>query len=366
MDDRFIEWMSELERYSKNIAVDEEFKKVIQLIAPGMPLRTGIDYIVQAKLGGLIVLGFPKKKGIMEIGFEHNKDFTPTGLYELSKMDGALVLTKNADKILYSNVHLHPSTLAKSTETGTRHRVAERFAKETGLSVLAISKKRNVVTLFFKNIKYSLKYIPELLAEASQAVITYEHYIKKLSDRYSAITISEIKGTTTLQDIVNGILQYLKLKKILWLIERKIIELGEAGRLLKMRIDELSQEIKDGVYLIRDYITDENKIPEDDIINIFDMFAKFNYLEPLNILSVLGYQKTLVTLEKRVEPRGYRMLLKIPKIPENTIEKIIEKFPSFQKIFAASQKELVEVEGVGDVRASLIKEEMLKLRDNIL
>lgn len=363
---RFVEWAGELELFWEKRDLDEQFIRLIKMVAPGTSLRTGIEYIVQAQIGGLIALGVPKKKGIMEAGFEHNKEFSPNALYEISKMDGAVIITKNADKILFSNVHLHPTTKIHSLETGTRHRVAERFAKETGQSIIAISKKRNVVTVFSGSIKYSLKYIPELLSEVSQAMNTYEQYTKSMRQYYANVTISEIKGVVTVGDVVTAVIKYMTMNRILRVIERKITELGGAGTILKMRLDELSTNIREGDYLIKDYITEEYLDSENEIFTMLDMFTEFGYLEPLNILTVLGYEKNLSAMDQRVEPRGYRILYKIPKIPENIIQKIIEKFGSFQKIFAASQKELVEVEGIGDVRATLIKEGILKLRNNIL
>ncbi|MCK5224586.1 DNA integrity scanning diadenylate cyclase DisA [Candidatus Calescamantes bacterium] len=365
-DRKFREWDEDIARFWKLREKDEQFIRLIKMVAPGTQLRTGIEYIVQAQIGGMIVLGVSRKRGIMEAGFVHNKEFSPNALYEISKMDGAVIITKNADKILYSNVHLHPTTKIHSLETGTRHRVAERFARETGQSVIAISKKRNVVTVFSGSIKYSLKYIPELLSEVAQAINTYEQYTRTIQDYYYNITISEIKGTTTLGDVVHGIIRYMTLKKILRVIERKITELGGAGKILKMRLDDLSTDIKEGAYLIKDYIVNENLHREEEIFTLLDMFSEFSYLEPLNILSVLGDPKNLTALDARVEPRGFRILYKIPKIPENSIHKLIEKFGSVQKIFAASQKELVEVEGIGDVRATLLKEGILKLRNNIL
>ncbi|MCD6579852.1 DNA integrity scanning diadenylate cyclase DisA [bacterium] len=366
VDQAFKTWEKDLKNYYALIEKDKKFQKVLQMVAPGTPLRKGIDFIVQAEIGGLIVIGAPIQKNIMEIGFEVIAPFTPNRLYEISKMDGAVILSKNIDSILYSNVHLHPSINIPSMETGTRHKVAARFAKETGLYVIAVSKKRNTVTIYSEGIIYSLKYIPELLAEVSQAISTFDHYANTFNNLMKELTFSEIKENTTLHDIIKGTMNFLYLKKILNIIKRNVTELGAAAHILRMRIDELTHDLAEGYQLVNDYITDEYFPKQNQIFDILDMFARFDYIEPLNIINILGYSNNLNELNKSVVPRGYRILSNIPKLPDNIIENIINKFRNLQKIIAATQKELVEVEGVGDVRATSIREGILNLKNRVI
>ncbi len=355
-------WQKEVKRFTDLQQEDERFREVIELVAPGTPLRIGIDFIVQAQLGGLIVLGVPKNKKIIEVGFEVNKDFSPTKLYEISKMDGAIILNKKAGKILYNNVHLHPNTNIQSDETGTRHKVSERFAKQTGLPVIAISKKRNVVTVFTGNTKYILKYIPELLAEATQAVSMYEHYSVIFGNTMDNITTLELNGTVVLADIVNAIIRYFNSKKMLRVIGRKIAELGAAGNILKLRMQEINQDLREGQYLIRDYITPEAERHEKDIIRTLEMFSEFNYLEPLNVAAVMGYPESQFAMEQRLDSRGYRLLSRVPRLTENSVNQIIKNFGSFAKIIAASGKEIAQTSGVSEASANNLKEYLLNMR----
>ncbi len=367
IDQVFKTWGKDLKNYYALIEKDKKFQKVLQMVAPGTDLRKGIDFIVQAGIGGLIVIGEPNVQGrIMEIGFEVNAPFTPNRLYEISKMDGAVILSKNIDTILYSNVHLHPSIDIPSMETGTRHKVAARFAKQTGLYVIAVSKKRNTVTIYSEEIIYSLKYIPELLAEVSQAISTFDHYANTFSKLMNELTYSEIRENVILQDIIKGVMNFLYLKKILTIIKRNVIELGAAAHILRMRIDELTHDLAEGYQLVKDYITDEYFSKQNEIFDILNMFARFDYIEPLNLINVLGYSNNLNELNKAVVPRGYRILSNIPKLPDNIISNIVNKFGNLQKVIAATQKELVEVEGVGDVRATSIREGILNLKNRVI
>ncbi|MFL5956338.1 MAG: DNA integrity scanning diadenylate cyclase DisA, partial [Solirubrobacterales bacterium] len=132
--------------------------KALEMVAPGTALREGIDNIVHARTGGLIVVGDPEELSLLfSGGIKLDIDYTPALLYQVAKMDGAIILTANATKINWANVQLMPDPTILSMETGTRHRTAERVSKQTSALVVAISQRREVVSLYVDGAKYILE-----------------------------------------------------------------------------------------------------------------------------------------------------------------------------------------------------------------
>src|SRR5690554_914458 len=155
----------------------EGIYQVLKLVAPGTALREGLENVLRAKTGALIVLGeTPEMLAILDGGFRMDSEFSPANLYELAKMDGAIILSRDARKILHVNTMLLPDATIPSTETGIRHRTAERVAKSTGLLTISISQRRNIITLYKGNVKYPLKDISVILSKANQALQTLDKY----------------------------------------------------------------------------------------------------------------------------------------------------------------------------------------------
>jgi len=108
-------------------------------VAPGRPLREGLDRILQANRGALIVVGDGAEVlAICSGGFLLDAEFTPQRLSELAKMDGAVILAPDASRIARANVHLVPNPNVPTSETGTRHRTAERVARSIPVPVISV------------------------------------------------------------------------------------------------------------------------------------------------------------------------------------------------------------------------------------
>ena len=155
--------------------------KSLEMVAPGTAVREGIDNIVHARTGGLIVIGDPDELSFLfSGGIKLDIDYTPALLYQLAKMDGAIALNGNATRIAWCNVQLMPDPTILSSETGTRHRTAERVSKQTDALVIAVSQRREVVSLYVDGGKYILEEIPVVLAKANQALATLDKYRTRL------------------------------------------------------------------------------------------------------------------------------------------------------------------------------------------
>lgn len=345
---------------------DEEFFKAIKMVAPGTRLYEGLENILRARTGALVVVG--DSEAVMKIadgGFRIDADTEPASLYELAKMDGAIVLSSDAKKILLANAHLNPDPMIPTGETGTRHRTAERVAIQTGELVISISQRRNVITLYRGNTRYVMREIGTILAKANQALQTLQKYKSVLEQALINLSALEFEDLVTLEDVFTVIQRAEMVARIAGEIEHYIYELGTEGRLVSMQLEELMADVEDeGLLVLRDYIPDPEKLEE-----VRGLLLNLSYEELLDmtgILRLVGYTGTNVTLESSATSRGYRILKKIPRLPMPVIENLVKNFGDLQRILDATTEELDEVEGIGEVRARSIKEGLRRLREQVL
>jgi diadenylate cyclase len=345
---------------------EKELGEILQFIAPGTPLRDGIDNVLRAKTGGLIVFGYNEKvKNLVDGGFEINCRFSPSYLYELAKMDGAIILNETGSKILFANAQLAPDTGVPSTETGMRHRTAERVARQTRALVIAISQRRNVITLYQGNLRYALKEIGVILTKANQAIQTLEKYKVVLEQSITNLGILEFEDLVTYNDLLQVIHRFEMVLRIKTELFTYLSELGQEGRLIRLQMQELLFEMeREALLVIKDYSA-EPEVKADVVMARFQELSKAGVIEDSTILKLLGHQG-YVHMDEFICPRGYRMLNKIPRLPMIIIENLIKRYGKFTNMIAASVEELDDVEGIGEVRARKIKEGFKLIRDQLM
>jgi diadenylate cyclase len=340
--------------------------EILQFVAPGTPIRQGIDNILRAKTGGLIVVGYNDKvKSLVDGGFSIDCKFTPAHLYELAKMDGAIILNEGGTRILYANTQLIPDTSIPSIETGIRHRTAERVAKQTGNLVVSISQRRNVITLYQGNIRYSLKEIGVILTKANQAIQTLEKYKVVLDQGITNLGALEFEELVTFQEVSQVIHRIELVLRIKNEILNYVNELGTEGRLISMQMEELVTNIEEeAILLIRDYMNDTGLEPL-EVLKQLNKLSSDELLEENNIVKILGYAGISNRQEETIVPRGYRILHKIPRLPSLIIENLVHEFDSLNEILKASIEQLDDVEGIGEVRARNIKDGLTRIQEQL-
>lgn len=347
------------------IEKDKELKNILKIMAPGTLLREGLENVLRAKTGGLIVLGDSEQVlDIVDGGFYINSDYTPTYIYELAKMDGAIVVSSDLKKILYANTQLVPDSSIPTFETGTRHRTADRVAKQTGAIVIAISQRRNIITVYKDNVKYILKETSVILEKANQAIQTLEKYVSVFERVISNLNILEFQDLATLFDVITVIQRTEMVMRIVGEIERYISELGNEGRLISMQLNELVKSVEqDEIYLIRDYC--QNNIDYNEIYKQLQNISQDELLDLDVLAKLLGYVGVPL-VDTLISPRGFRMLNKIPRIPLGVIDNLIKKFKELKGVMEASYEQLDKVEGIGEARAKAIKNGLRRLREQIM
>ncbi|QQZ09523.1 DNA integrity scanning diadenylate cyclase DisA [Heyndrickxia vini] len=341
----------------------KSMSEILQLIAPGTPIREGIDNVLRANTGGLIVLGYNDRiKTIVDGGFTINCVFSPSYLYELAKMDGAIILNESGNKILIANAQLAPDSSISSSETGMRHRTAERVAKQTKSLVIAISQRRNVITLYQGNFRYALKDIGVILTKANQAIQTLEKYKMVLDQSIANLSVLEFEELVTYGDL----LQVLHRVEMVIRIKKELItylnELGSEGRLVRLQMKELLTDIEEeAMLIIRDYAYVNQLKPIEMLLRFQDLVSS-EVLDDNVIMKLLGFNN-YIHPDDHVCPRGYRVLNKIPRLPISIIENLINQFNTLPNVLKATVDDLDDVEGIGEVRARKIKEGLKLIKE---
>jgi diadenylate cyclase len=347
---------------------DGNLLAAISRLAPGTELRQGIDDIIRSRAGALIVIGDPEKLSFLYSGgLRLDQPLTAQFLYELAKMDGAIIIDSALTRIAYANVQLMPDPTIASAETGTRHRTAERVAKQTDALVLSISQQRETVTLFLGNRRYQLDSIADLLARTNQALHTLETYRQRLEQVMTRLTALEFQNAVMLDDVLVALQRAEMTMRMAEEIERDCIELGSEGRVIEMQLGELITGVpKELTLLLADYhaSTDASvqRAAEQRLHQVpYQALLVFEQLAGL-----LGYPDTVDPVDHAVAPRGYRVLSHIPRLPEAIVQRVVADLESLDAIVRASQRELESVSGVGTVRAREIKEGLRRLQEHNL
>jgi len=343
------------------------FRKSLKMLSPGTIFRLGIENVLQANTGGLIVVGdSPELMNMVSGGFHIDCEFTPARLYELAKMDGAIITSHDASRIIVVNAQLDPNPKLPSQETGIRHRTAERVAQQTGELVVAISQRRQVVTLYQGNISFRLRDIASVLVKANQALQTLEKYRNVLIRELQHLGGLEFEELVTVMEVCEVIRRCIKVLNIADEIGNYISELGNEGRLVKMQLDEMVANVEEeATLIIKDYSNNKEKAPAEILSAMLRAFEE-ETSDSVFLLKTLGLGTASSHLEQQVVPRGYRMLNKIPRIPPAIIENLAERFSYLNNILRASIEELDDVEGIGEVRARSIKNGLKRMREQLL
>lgn len=341
---------------------EEKLWKFLKLIAPGTPLGQGLKIILQADRGGLIAVGGNTEKvlSVTEGGFKVNCCLTPASLAELAKMDGAIILSKDTKRILYANTQLVPDYLISTTERGTRHRAAERMAKQTNCPVIAISQSRRVITLYQGKTKYVLKSILELMSEANQALQTLERYRAAFNEILIGLELLEFQDEVRLIDVIKAIQRGEMIKRIKEEVERDIVELGEEARLIEMQVKEIvGNTLNESEQIIQDYVKGNYKTAFLELEEI----STEKLLETPDIMHILGYGTDAENLDLSVSPRGYRILSKIPHLPQGVVKNVVSALGNLPNIMNSTVLESTKIKEVGERRANSIKRELEQLKD---
>ncbi len=347
---------------------DPSLLAAIAKIAPGTELRQAVDDIIRSHEGALIVIGDPNELAFLYSGgIRIDAPFRPQLLYELAKMDGAIILDEAIKRLAWANVQLMPDPTIPSHETGTRHRTAERVAKQTGALVVSVSQQRETVTLFVGQARYQLDPVADVLAKTNQALGTLDTYRQRLEQALTRLTALEFQNAVVLDDVLVVLQRAEMTSRMAQRITRDCVELGGEGRLIRLQLEELVGDVpRERDAIVRDYHV---LGAGDEATAALAELSSLSYQELLEfprLAEVLGYDRNANPLDQSVVPRGYRILSHIPRLPEPLVQRVVSGLGSLDAVVRASQRELESVEGVGAVRAREIREGLRRLQEHNL
>ena len=344
----------------------EALRAALVSVAPGTPLREGLERILRGRTGALVVVGLDKTVEQMSTGgFVLDVPFTATALRELAKMDGAIILDSEASRILRAGVHLMPDPSIATEETGTRHRTADRVAQQSGMPVISVSASMHIIALYLNDGRHVLEETASVLSRANQALQTLERYRSRLDEVSDALSALEIEDLVTVRD-VSAVAQRLEMvSRIAREIERYVLELGTDGRLLSLQLDELFGGVDaEQSLVIRDYMpTGRRARPTESVLADLALLDDATLVD-LGAVALAMRIGNAETLDTPLTPRGYRLLARVPRLPATVIDRLVEHFGSLQKLLAASADDLTAVDGVGDLRARGVREGLSRLAES--
>ncbi len=350
--------------------VDEQLRlrATLASIAPGTALRDGLERILRGRTGALIVLGQDKTvDSISTGGFTLDVPFTATGLRELAKMDGAIILDKDITRVHRAAVHLMPDHNIPSEETGTRHRTAERVAKQTGHPVISVSQSMQIIAAYVGDIRHVLEDSGKILSRANQALATLERYKLRLDEVSATLSALEIEDLVTVRDVAVVAQRLEMVIRIAREIEDYVLELGTDGRLLSLQLEELVTGVDaERELVVRDYLpAGKRRQTTTTELHLAELegLSPTELVDPAAVARVIGLGGP-EHLDAAVAPRGYRLLAKVPRLPAAVVDRLVEHFGGLQQLLSAGIDDLQAVEGVGELRARSVREGLSRLAES--
>ena len=342
-----------------------ELAGVLALVAPGTGLREAIDNVIWARNGALVVVANPRKLEGMNVvsgGLRIDCEFTPMRLYELAKMDGALIVSPDVSYIHYANAQLTPDPTFPTEETGLRHLAGHRTAQQTGDLVVVVSERRRIVTLYRGPYgPHVLEDIGVVLSKANSALATLEKFTRRLREEARVLTLHEYDGVVTLREVVTAVATFEYTVRIADEIENYVRELGQEGRLVEMQLEQAFHNVPEQYdALVRDYAAEG--VDYKEIRERLHELSNEELSDPEEMARVLGYDSVGPTEEVFLKPRGYRQLVRVPRLPGRVAEKLIEEFGTLKELLEATEDDLDDVEGVGQARARAIRRNLKRQR----
>ena len=268
---------------------------VLSALAPGTALRDGLERILRGRTGALIVLGHDRVvESICTGGFTLDVPFTATGLRELAKMDGAIIVDRELTRITRAAVHLMPDPSIPSDETGTRHRTADRVARQTGWPVISVSQSMQIIAAYVGDIRHVIEGSAQILSRANQALATLERYKMRLDEVSATLSALEIEDLVTVRDVAVVAQRLEMVIRIAREIEDYVLELGTDGRLLSLQLEELVTGVdQERELVVRDYLPSgrRSKGPQAALARL-EALSSIDLVDPVRVAGDSGSAST--------------------------------------------------------------------------
>ena len=304
----------------------------VKQTAPGTALRQALDMILAGHLGALICIG--DAENVIASGgdgFKLDVSFTANRLFELSKMDGAVVIDRDLTQILRANYHLNPSPSLPTSETGMRHRTAARMSLLTRAIVISVSERRQVITLFVDGKRIQLRPVSELMSTVNQLLVSLQNARSQLDRALLRLTTLELDNYVTVADVTETFYLFEVLMTVADQLDQVILELGSQGRSVQMQREEFIGDMNDEYTLmIRDYARDSSEQNAVEIRKAFRDTSNLQLRSPKRVASLLGFDG--YGEDSVLTPLGLRTLSSVSVVRKGMADKIVDEYGSLSEL----------------------------------
>ena len=344
---------------------DELMRVTLAAMAPGTELREGLERILRGRTGAIVVLG--NDRGVERLctgGFGIDIDFSATRLRELAKMDGAVILEADLSRIVRAATQLVPDATIETSESGTRHRTAERVARQSGFPVISVSQSMQTIAVYVGARRHVLEGSTVVLTRANQALATLERYKARLDEVTATLSALEVEDFVTVRDVVLVVQRHEMVRRISEEVSTFVVELGTDGRLLSLQLEELIGGVGlERDLVVGDYLHEDGRRGLDVSLAALAKLSSSELLDATQIAGALGFPTNQDALDEAVSPRGQRLLAKIPRLPRAIVDRLVEHFDGLQPLLLAGLDDLMAVDGVGEARARMVREGLARLAE---
>lgn len=315
---------------------EQRFEDAIRKTAPGTPLRTALDMILAGHLGALICVGDTENVlAAGDDGFKLEVSFTANRLFELCKMDGAVVIDRDLTKILRANYHLNPDPSLPTSETGTRHRTAARMSLLTKAMVISVSERRSVVNVYVDGRGYELKSVSDLLSTVNQLTVAMQNTRNQLDRSLLRLTSLELDNCVTLGDLTSIFYLFEVLQSAGEELDACIAQLGREGKIAQMQREEyLAGTDEAYTLMIRDYAADSSEETARGIRSRLHDTVNTQLRSAKLVARILGYTDDRGE-DSIMTPLGLRTLSRVPVVRDGMADKIVDEYGSLQEVLEA-------------------------------
>lgn len=337
-------------------------RRYLKMLAPGTPLRAGVDRILHGRTGALIVLGNNQQvQRVSSGGFKIGVDTTEQALRELAKLDGAIVLSNDLSHIVAAGVHLVPEGDLPTAETGTRHRSADRTSQAAGLPVVTVSASMSTISMFYEGRRHVVETVPQVISRANQTLAALSRVSTRVTELLEQFTPLEIAEQVTLRDLTHVVHRLELARRLSSEMQFHIDLLGVEGRMVALQHAELVANFSGmGDLLEQDYSPNVTDPGEFDLSKLYN-FSHDELFSGQLVAERLGFGPN-PNLEQHVETRGIRLLTTLGRLPASLVTKLIGDF-SLQELFGASVGVLMEIDGIGPTRARQIRDALIRVSE---
>ena len=342
--------------------IQKRMEKAIRLTAPGQPIRTALDMIIAGHLGALICVG--DSENVLAAGndgFPLNISFTSNRLFELSKMDGAIVIDDDMNQILRANFHLNPDPSLATNETGMRHRTAARMSVLTDAIVISVSARPAEVNVYVKGKSYEIQPVTEIMSSVNQLIATLQTTRSTLDRSLLRLTALELDDYVTLADITDIISSFEIMQQAKAELKSCIVKLGNQGKLVQMQLEQLAGASMDTEYdlMIRDYASESSQDNARRIRERFSEMTAYELSNPKSVAEVLGFDD--LDEDSVMTPLGLRTLSRVSVVRDGVAEKIVDEYGSLQDLMGDLKKDPDRLGSVGVNNPAILADSLARM-----